>query len=186
MITNINFSDPFKPNYSLTVTFGKSPNAKVLTGSICDMPYMDKISYTTRLKNLFASVKNFIINLKNLSNETTAEIANNNKFISHIQDRVRNKRFPLGEFEYSDFERLRITRDANGITALELRNTQNNKFIRSMLLDKDNTILEYKTSYPWKIFVKTDDGYRSCNNMDEYIKNIASDPMTSTEFIPRP
>ncbi|MBR6099311.1 hypothetical protein IKP85_06145 [bacterium] len=142
--------------------------------------------FATGIKNLWVSVKNFFGSFYKVSTETPKEIRQNNEFIAEIQKKLDGKRLPLGEFNTQSGNNMIISRLENGNTKLEIRTKEDNEFLRSVIVDKNNTVLKYKTSYPWRIFIKTDEGYRSVPNVDEYIKEIASDPMNLPYLIPRP
>lgn len=161
----------YNPEFCANINYPKTPNKKNLF---------------TGIKTLFTSVKKFFADIKRIPEESPFEIENNNKFIASIQGKISKRLLPLGEFENKDgYTVTRIKNAAGGNKTLEILSKDNNSLIRFAVVDKNNTILEYNTAYPWRKFVKTNAGYKSAVNVDEYMKQYISDPQYSMEFIPK-
>ena len=135
----------------------------------------------TKIAKIFGSIK------KILYPEPTIDYRDN-RFIKRVQKRLP-KRFPYGEFndQYGNFITVKQIKNKNTqVNIYYPLNEDNSKELkRSIILDSDNNILEYQTSYPWKIFRKECDGYVCRKNGDMYIKESLKDPMVFFEIFPK-
>ena len=168
------YSSPVQSHPSFCGYLNSAANKKLSTGG----------NFAKTMKKFFSSFKNFIKSVKQTPGESPRQININNKFIAKIQKKLMNKYLPLGSFDLKQDKSIHISRYANGNKKIEIRDG-NDSFLRSAIVDRKNNILEYKTSFPWKIFVKTDQGFQSCDNINEYTKQIASNPFYFNEFLPR-
>lgn len=173
MISN-KYPNPVQTHPSFCGYLNRTANKKLSTGG----------NFIKTIRNFFSSFKNFVKSFNLTPDESPRQIDINNKFIANIQKKLKGKYLPLGSFELNQDKSIHISRYANGNKKIEIRD-ENDSFVRSTLVDRKNNILEYKTSFPWRIFVKTDKGFQSCDNINEYTKQIASDPFYFNEFLPR-
>ena len=126
------------------------------------------------IKSAFVGLKNKVKTLFNLEPEITKEeYEQNARFIAKIQRKIP-RIYPFGEFDISKTRRLSIKPISKGYTRFDLYDiSQAEPFhLRSLTTDKNNVILKYNTSYPWKEFKKNDKGYICKDNQDEYIKDL--------------
>ena len=140
----------------------------------------------TGIKNFFSSVKHFFADLTQPPAETSLEVANNNKFIAAVQKKFAQRRLLYGDFKNPDGKTIiRISRTKTGNKQLDIILAEDNSLIRSAVVDYNNNILEYNTSYPWRKFIRTGENYQSSVDVDAYMKYYLSDPQYEMEFIPK-
>ncbi len=119
-------------------------------------------------------MKSFIINNIKKPEISNEEYIRNNRFIAKISKLTPN-RYPYGEFDKgNNLFLIKKTKDNKTVIRWYQidENTKQKNLYRSMIINKNNEIERYETSYPWKIFEKTDKGYICKKNDDAYIKEL--------------
>ena len=97
-------------------------------------------------------------------------------------------KYPLGEFE--GVENNLFTIKQTNDNKLSIRwykideNTNKKNLFRSVIINKNNEIEFYETSYPWKIFEKTAKGYICKKNSDAYIRKMLKEPENQIMMTP--
>lgn len=137
------------------------------------------------LKKLAMTFDNLISKINPPKEESRVEIARNNKFIERIQKKFSNIRFFSGDYGTKYGAIIRVTDLPQKQRLLEMISKEDESLIRSAVIDKNNTILLYKSAYPWKVFAKTDDGYRSDVNIDAFMRYYATSPEFEMCKIPK-
>jgi hypothetical protein len=191
MINKISANNLYNPNSNYNLRSGKTYFAQNFCGIKLynDRTFNEEISLNIKKSVLpiLKKAKNFFTSFFEKPQISKEEYLNNNKFIEKVRNIIPDK-YPLGEFE--GVENNLFTIKQTNDNKLSIRwykideNTNKKNLFRSVIINKNNEIEFYETSYPWKIFEKTAKGYICKKNSDAYIRKMLKEPENQIMMTP--